>query len=596
MKLLIRAVLMVLVVLQGSSSWAKAGTNGFIVPPWRGAALSSSGYWETFTAAAGHPGNRPDRPGANTAAVLIQTDPNAFLTGSGNIYNLTGTSRFMLTDITSRTVGTVVLQSRTIGSELDYGSLRLSWTNATGAHSLAPQTQVELNRGSQAGLGATVSWLSQWDLSGLSVTQYTVSFQAAAPSVSFDALTIDTCEKPIPLFTQPFAINDPRPVIDRWMYPHNAAPCDRPAASVFATFGDAAEVDTRHAQLLLGWDTASLVPSGLGPARYLISRCRITLTINRGQLFFHDPTPDPIATHLAPNHPSFQPDADPGRPIELFGVGFRNGYDAGRFDQCADFGPNRTGERNAYAVGPSSEGRLVDVSNNVGKTNAAWAPFEVEPFAIGQTSEAQPGQLVPSGAKMTFDLNLANPFVLAYLQDALNTGRLRFMVSSLHPSSGQFGAPDYPDFATHFNEAAVEPTRLELAGVAVGDGDVDSDGLPDDWERFALRTLSDHGHGDADADGISNQAEYETGTDPLSAVSGLRILSPTRDATDGLALRFPTEASRRYQVEISEDLEHWTPLTNAPVFELKTGVAAVTDGPATHARRAYRIRSEAIRP
>ena len=34
---------------------ARAGTNGFIVPAFRGAAGAQAGYWETFTVAVGTP-------------------------------------------------------------------------------------------------------------------------------------------------------------------------------------------------------------------------------------------------------------------------------------------------------------------------------------------------------------------------------------------------------------------------------------------------------------------------------------------------------------------------------------------------------------
>ena len=259
---------------------------------------------------------------------------------------------------------------------------------------------------------------------------------------------------------------------------------------MFGSFGDDTGVDTRHAQHLVGWDTASLIPTNRSPANYLVRRCRLTLTVNRGNLFAYDPTRDSWRTYFETNHPAYLADSDAGRPVELFGAGFRNGFDAATFDQCALFGTNVTGQRNAYAAGWSTNGSLVDVSNNVGKTNEAFPRFEVMPFAVGQTTNAPPGELVPAGAKVTFDLNLNDAFVLAYVQSGLNSGRLRFMVTSLHTSAGQFGTPGYPDFATRFNEAVATPTRLELDGVVVSNGDMDSDGLPDDWELFSLSSLT----------------------------------------------------------------------------------------------------------
>jgi hypothetical protein len=213
-----------------AASEARAGTNGFVVPPFRGSADSQSGYWETFTIPVGPPGNLA-RAGATTSAVLTQSETNGFLTGSGNIYNLNGASEFTLTDTTPFALGTVVLQTRSLGGELDYVAMTLTYSNASGTHLIPPLPRVELNRGNQPGLGATVSSFWQWDLSGLGVTNYSIAFRAAAPSLSFDSLTLDTSIQFTPLFTQPFTVNNTGPSIERWMYANNAAPCDRPAGS-----------------------------------------------------------------------------------------------------------------------------------------------------------------------------------------------------------------------------------------------------------------------------------------------------------------------------------------------------------------------------
>jgi hypothetical protein len=219
----------------------------------------------------------------------------------------------------------------------------------------------------------------------------------------------------------------------------------------------------------------------------------------------------------------------------------------------------------------------VDVSNNVGKTNAAFTPFEVVPFAIGQTTNAAPGGLVPAGAKVTFDLNLGDPFVLGYVQAGLNTGSLRFMVSSLHVTGGQFGTPSYPDFVTHFNDAAFEPTRLELEGVAVGGGDLDNDRLPDDWELFSLQTLTYNSAADPDGDTASNLTEFRAGTDPQTNASALRVVSPQSVPGQTVTLRFPHAASRQYGVEFTDDLTTWHRITNAPLSYPNPATAQWTD-------------------
>lgn len=170
----------------------RAGTNNFVVPEFRGTANSEAGYWESFTVAYGAPGNLADKAGATTGAILTQNgSAGSFITGTGNIYDFSdGIQAFQLTDATSFTLGTVVLQTRTLGSELDYSSVTLSYIDGSGIHSLAPTAYLELDRGTT--LGASVSSLFQWDLTGLAVNDYSISFHGAGPSVSFDAMTVDT--------------------------------------------------------------------------------------------------------------------------------------------------------------------------------------------------------------------------------------------------------------------------------------------------------------------------------------------------------------------------------------------------------------------
>jgi hypothetical protein len=83
----------------------------------------------------------------------------------------------------------VVLQTRTLGSEINYGAVSLSYTDGSGTHFLAPLAHIELDRGTT--LGASVSSLFQWNLSGLGISEYSITFAGAGPSVSFDAMTLD---------------------------------------------------------------------------------------------------------------------------------------------------------------------------------------------------------------------------------------------------------------------------------------------------------------------------------------------------------------------------------------------------------------------
>jgi hypothetical protein len=133
---------------------------------------------------------------------------------------------------------------------------------------------------------------------------------------------------------------------------------------------------------------------------------------------------------------------------------------------------------------------------------------------------------------------------------------------------------------------------LELECTVVGTEDVDADGLPDDWELFNLHSLTHNSSSDPDGDGVSNSGEFRAGTDPLSAASHLRILSITQSATGGAALRFPHAASRRYTVESSENFDTWITKTNAPVFDLATGMVNWTDDAKDVSQRFYRVNSD----
>ena len=375
---------------------------------------------------------------------------------------------------------------------------------------------------------------------------------------------------------QPFTLNFGQPSLDRWMYPFNASPGTRPVAPVFGTLGDSVGVDSRHGQFLLGFDMSNDVTTGLGSANYLIRRATLTATISRDRAFRFDPTADVFTTYFSTNAPGFTADADAGRPIDLFGAEFRNGFAAETFAEDSPFGSSAPGGRNAFAAGYSTNGTLVDVGNNLGKTNAAYPAFEVYPFAIGQAVGVSPGELVPSGTTIRFTLNLDDPFVRQYLQDGCNSGRLRFTITGLHTS--EFGGtPAWPEFYTRDSILGTPPT-LEIEGVAIRANDSDADGLPDDWEDARFGSLVPTAQEDSDMDGLSNRAEWIAGTDPRRADSTLVIRWVKRDASGVTALAFQHNAARRYAIEYSSDLTSWTRIENPALsFYSEPGVASWRD-------------------
>jgi hypothetical protein len=375
--------------------------------------------------------------------------------------------------------------------------------------------------------------------------------------------------------------------MDKWMYPFEfGTGGSRPVAPTFASFDP--RFDTRDAEFLVGWQTASVIPTNAVPSRYVLRRVRLKLTVGRDLVnnatgervtFLYDPSFDSYKTHLAPQDPSYQLDPDDGRPVEIFGVGFRNGFDAVGYTEDSPFGvvgaftsnTISVGTRNSFAAVFNPKGELIDIANHVGQANAAWTqpPFEARPWAVGLTDGVNSGESVPLGSTFRFDLDLSDPLIAGYLARSLASGRLSLMVSSLSPAkqvtpggTGLGGSGAYPQWSTREDNLFPGPVL-----------DSDADGLPDDWERLAFGNLEQRGSGDPDRDGSNNLAEWTAGTDPSSGVDVLRL---TLGGTAALpTLQFPIRPNRLYSVERSTDLSTWAVASGELTYPA-TGLAAWT--------------------
>lgn len=245
-----------------------------------------------------------------------------------------------------------------------------------------------------------------------------------------------------PAAGNPFSL--PEPSHDRWMYPSNATPGTRSQASTFSALPGSSGIDDRWAFFLIAFDTRAIVPPGLEPHRYRIQSMRVTARIGQDALFRYDPTADAWDTYATPDAPAATSDADPGRPLELFGAGFRNGFTATSFTESSPYGGSAPGTRNAYPLGLDAAATPRDVSNNI------TAQFDAAPWAVGHM-DLPPGALVPAGTVVTFDLDTSQPGVAGYLRDGLAAGRLWFSLTSLHPALFQDG-----EFVSYHTRDGVE--------------------------------------------------------------------------------------------------------------------------------------------
>ncbi|MCH2061925.1 MAG: hypothetical protein MK183_14985 [Verrucomicrobiales bacterium] len=213
----------------------------------------------------------------------------------------------------------------------------------------------------------------------------------------------------------------PQPYLDRWMYAANASPGSRGMASVFANPGDW----SRLGQFMVGFDLGEKIPTGKGATSYRISSMKLTLVTAGQPPFTHDSTYDTVASYLGN-------DGDAGKPIELHGVGYLEGYSG------EDFLNRRTpisgaDGRTAYPLSWDEEGKSRDVSQNVA------SGFESRPWAVGRVLGVEDGEVVNEEKDVEFTLQLTDQKVMEYLQSSFDQGKIYLMISSLQDALQQGG-------------------------------------------------------------------------------------------------------------------------------------------------------------
>jgi len=174
---------------------ALADTSTFVVPEYRGLPGTTSGGWDKLTVAVGLPGNTPDLPGSITGATLAQTLPGAIATGGGNIYQGAGAASYVVSYNPGEAAGLVTFQMRTLGTELDYNSVRLSYDVGAGIQYVAPPGRIELERAPSPGFpGFNVTSRWDWNLSGTGATSYRIEMTATGPHQSLDSAMLDNAK------------------------------------------------------------------------------------------------------------------------------------------------------------------------------------------------------------------------------------------------------------------------------------------------------------------------------------------------------------------------------------------------------------------
>ena len=276
----------------------------------------------------------------------------------------------------------------------------------------------------------------------------------------------------------------PAPVADRWMYPFNSTPGTRATMSVFGSDVEVpTQFDARDGQVLLAFDTLDQVTGGDEALSLNVLEAEVTLQVQNGQVFRHDPTSDAWTDFLPSTDPRRTVDADAGQPVELAAVGFRNGWTAETFQETSPFSSApgsllAPSVRNAFAAEVDAQGVTSDISNH------PRVGFQPQVFAVGRVDGLAAGALVPQDSTMRFRLDVSRPGTLAYLRRGLRQGRLWFSVSSLTLVQQQTGA--FPSFYARenslvtlgFAQAATLRLKVQTAP-ACAKGDIDCSGAID---------------------------------------------------------------------------------------------------------------------
>lgn len=362
------------------------------------------------------------------------------------------------------------------------------------------------------------------------------------------------------------------PQIQMWSHPAgsaNGAGAVRDRAPTFGGFSGA-DPDTgesvfypgtgldpsRRGSFIIASDTRGDVTPGLNPSRYQIDSLRVTTTLlgnliyePLGYVLEYDNTLDD-----APSLTTGGGD-DPGRPIEMYGIGLQGDYETIGFDSPDSDALNlgdvrwRPYREDEPGYDPEDPGALApyqffaldaqgrDAENSVAggysatEPDNATDPFTPTPFAIGKLyddegDELSPGALMESGDTFVFEPDLSHPGVLEYVQRSLSEGHLGFSFSSLHEPSGHTGTTPYPDFYLDDLDVGPNPDgaapTIELQVTLLDQlvaGDYDGSGAVDqgDYQMWRSQYGSSGPGADGAADGVVNAADYVLWRDQLHA-------------------------------------------------------------------------------
>ena len=349
------------------------------------------------------------------------------------------------------------------------------------------------------------------------------------------------------------------PDIDTWAYTNGFSPGSRFLAPSFGGIGFDTENNqffegssggpSRLGAFVFAFETTDQITPGLDFSRYSINSVTVTARIQSGSTGILPYYEDSVsAAQLLAQAQGGGISAE--QPLELFGVGFRNGFDGfalGANQTASSFNESdpvySAQGYGIYPIAGDGAGGYSDVSNSYtgGFSETApgnqVSPFDPESFAIGKIDGLSNGDAVANDSTYNFELDLSADGLVDYLQQGLSDGVVSFFLSSAHSAAqpGQSGGGAYPQWyakeAIGIYPNAEAPTLTIdytilpelIPGDFNSDGDVNTLDY-DAWVTAYGTSVTNPGDGaDGNQDGVVDAADYTVWRDNFTAPASLQV-------------------------------------------------------------------------
>jgi autotransporter-associated beta strand protein len=172
--------------------------TGFLAPSYRGASGSEYSRWENFFFPYLDPNEADVTSAASNPTIAQVLASSAFITSGINIYTPAEKLGLEVSNDVSGTIGqsgelkNLVFQFETLGTGIDLSTVKLNYLDGSTLKSISALNVISEYRIIVGGFGGFTERVAlQWDLTGLGIQDYTISFQSYGSSTSFSAAALD---------------------------------------------------------------------------------------------------------------------------------------------------------------------------------------------------------------------------------------------------------------------------------------------------------------------------------------------------------------------------------------------------------------------